>query len=86
MVDFTAIPRGKAIASAESLAEHILDDASRAPAVYALDRAEFGLQILGNTLVGYENWINAVLVERAMAGERQKRPRRNRSPTIEAVA
>ena len=76
MTDFTKIPRGKPRVGAEALAETIFEDPKRAPSVYSIDRAEFGIQIIAGKLVGYTGWLDHVLATRAAEGQRQRRPRR----------
>ncbi len=80
MNDLTNIPRGKPVRGARNLAVYILDDPLMAHAMYELDRAEFGIQIIANQLTGYANWLDAALARRASAGsKRWRRPRTSTS-------
>jgi hypothetical protein len=70
--------RGRALVGAAKIAEYVWDDPGKAPSVYSLDRAEFGLSILGGQITAYSGWLDSAIRARASAG--RKRPyRRSRA-------
>ena len=77
MIDWSQLPRGKPVIGARKIAGYIFGDEDKESSAYALDRAEFGLQILAGKLVGHEGWLDSGLARRASAGGKRSR---NRAP------
>ena len=79
---FAGVPRGRALSGSKAISAYMFNTPKKAETVVGLDRAEFGLLIIGRELTGFTGWIDHALARRA--GVTGKNRRRSKSTTAAA--
>jgi hypothetical protein len=64
---FAGVPRGRALSGSKAISAYMFNTPKKAETVVGLDRAEFGLVIIGRELTGFTGWIDHALARRAGA-------------------